>query len=176
MTPLRLTPLPVLRSNDEAGSLMIETEGFVDEAAISALVFGAVTNSRQATYPEDLALAADDLDFAGWKLTPAPHPRLTEPLSQTKTPVRRPAPPEIEQPGLGQPYSGSHRWWLAGLAGVLSTMLFYLLLLNLSSRPGTHFEVFFAPRPHAVEQPASVDKNAEPKVSAELTTLSNDRP
>ncbi len=176
MTPLRLSPLPILRSNDEAGSLMIETEGFVDEAAVTALMCGPAANSRQGPYHEDLALAADDLDFAGWQLTSPPHPRLSEAAAKTETPPRRPSPPEIEHPGLGQPYSGSHRWWLAGLAGVLSTMLFYLLLLNLASRPGTRLEVFFAPRPTAVEQIAPVEKQAEPKVSTELTTLSNGRP
>jgi len=176
MTPLRLSPLPVLRAHDEAGSLMIETEGFVDEAAVAAMVFGPVAKSRQAPYPQDLALAADDLDFAGWKLTPPQNSHQFVPTARNQGPARRPAPPEIDQPGLGQPYTGSHRWWLAGLAGVLSTMLFYLLLLNLSSRPGTHFEVFFAPRPPTVEQPAPADKNAGPKVSAELTTLSNGRP
>ncbi len=171
MNPLRLSPLPVLRAHDEVGSLMIETEGFVDEAAVAEMVFGPISKSRQVPYPQDLALAADDLDFAGWQLAPSPRPCLIEPSAEAS--ARRPAPPEIDQPELGQPYNGSHRWWLAGLAGLFSTMLFYLLLLNLSSRPGNHFEVFFAPRPPAAQPPAPTDKNAGPEVSAELTTLSN---
>lgn len=176
MNPLRLSPLPVLRAEDEAGSLLMEREGFVDEAIVAAMVFGPTSTSRQVPHPQDLALAADDLDFAGWKLSSPPPVRMVETKSHSEVPRRRPAPPVIEEPGLGVPHSGSHRWWLAGLAGVLSTMLFAVLLLHLSSRPGTRLEAFFVPRPPAVSAPLATPKVDSPRVAAELTKVSTDRP
>ena len=184
MDPLRLSPLPVLRAEDEKGSLQMERQGFVDEDVVAALVLGPNVHSRQSAYPEDLALAADDLDFAGWSLSAPPGPRLIfppssviiAPSSADESP-RRPAPPVMEEePGLDSPHSGSHRWWLAGLAGVLSTMLFSLLLLNLSSRPGTHFEAFFVPRGPVISAPVSAPKVNSPQVAAELTKVSSDIP
>lgn len=175
MNPLRLSPLPILRAADESASLMGERDGFVDEAVVTAMVFGPTVTTRQAPYPEDLALAADDLDFAGWKLSPPPHPRLLETAPLSESPLRRPAPPVIEEPGLGLPHSGSHRWWLAGLAGVLSTMLFSLLLLNLSSRPANHFEAFFAPLKHRSAQVVPVQEPS-PAVAPELTEISTRKP
>ncbi|MEO7101100.1 MAG: hypothetical protein ABI162_17215 [Luteolibacter sp.] len=184
MDPLRLSPLPVLRAEDETGSLHMERHGFVDEDVVAALVLGPNALSRQSAYPEDLALAPDDLDFAGWSLTPPPEPRLivtppnvvVHPSSGDERP-RRPAPPVMEEEaGLDSPHSGSHRWWLAGLAGVLSTMLFSLLLLNLSSRPGTRFEAFFVPRAPDISAPVSTTKVNSPQVAAELTKVSSDIP
>lgn len=171
MQPLTLSPLPILRAGDESGLLMIEREGFVDEAVVSALMFGPVSASRQAPYPADLALAADDLDFAGWQLSPLPESRQIQVHAEIEQPLRRPAPPVIEEPGLGSPHSGSHRWWLAGLAGILSTMLFSLLLINLSSRPGNHLEVFFAPRPPAKSQTMPAANMDLEKMAAELVDI-----
>ncbi|MEO8615547.1 MAG: hypothetical protein ABI600_10425 [Luteolibacter sp.] len=175
MTPLRVNPLPTLRAIDEPDALVIEREGFVDEAAISALMSGPLFPSRQAPYPEDLALAAGDLDFAGWKLSPPPHPRLLETPFHVQ-PRRRPAPPVIEEPGLGLPHSGSHRWWLAGLAGLLSTLIFSLLLLNLAVRRGTQLEVLFTPRAPATSQPIPAVKAHSLETSAELTRVSTASP
>jgi hypothetical protein len=115
----------------------MESEGFVDEAAVMALI-AAPSGNRSMAYPEDLVLAADDLDFAGWQLPPthAARPRAAEiPPPVIDAIVRRAAPPLLAESGIGIPHRGTHRWWLAGLAGVLSTMLFTLLLLTLSSRP-----------------------------------------
>ncbi len=176
MNPLHLSPLPVLRGEEESGSRVIEREGFVDEAAVAALVHGVPTGTRPMPDPEDLALAADDLDFAGWRLSPVPQARLIESFPQSDEPIRRPAPPEFEQAGLGVPYSGGHRWWIAGLAGVLSTMLFSVLLLNLSLRSGTRLEVFFAPRPAAASQQPALEKNPPVEASTELTNVINSRP
>ena len=138
MNSLRLSPLPSTRPSDESSSLTMEREGFVDEAAVTALITGS-NPGRTTAYPEDLALAADDLDFAGWQLpaTQAARPRTAEiPPHVIDAIVRRAAPPLVAESGIGTPHHGTHRWWLAGLAGVLSTLLFTLLLLTLSSRPG----------------------------------------
>jgi len=95
-------------------------------------------------FPEDLALVANDLDFAGGQLpaTQVVRPRTAEIPPHVihtiviHTIVRRTAPPLVAESDVGTPFHGTHRRWLAGLAGVLSTMLFTLLLLSLSPRPG----------------------------------------
>jgi hypothetical protein len=79
MNSLRLGPLPSTRLSDESGSLTVGREGFVDEAVVMALI-SDTHSGRSMACPEDLALAADDLDFAGWQLpaTQAARPRAAE--------------------------------------------------------------------------------------------------
>jgi hypothetical protein len=68
MDTLSFSPLPFTRTEDIAGSLWIEREGFVDESVVAAMAIGP-RYERSFSYPQDLALAADDLDFAGWCLS-----------------------------------------------------------------------------------------------------------
>ena len=79
MNSLRLGPLPSTRLSAESGSLTMEKEGLVDEAVVMALI-SDTHSERSMAYPEDLALAAEDLDFAGWQLpaTQAARPRTAE--------------------------------------------------------------------------------------------------
>lgn len=177
MKSLRLSLLPSVRTHEESGSLQMEREGFVDEAAVLALLSGP-THLRSASYPEDLALAADDLDFAGWQVPTAPVARPAEfPPQVIDAIVRRASPPSLNEPGIGSPHLGSHRWWLAGLAGALSALLFSVLLVTLSSRPGLNPEptpaagIASHPRPATLHEAAPV-----PKVSPELTDVSSRRP
>jgi hypothetical protein len=132
MTPRSL--LPATRDDEDPSP--DSQLGFVDDAVIARLLSQAGA-SRVGTSPEDLVLAADDMDFAGWRLAPGPSVfRGTEdnvevpPLS-----FRRATPPAIHQAGIDVPQGAIHRWWLAGLAGVLATLIITLLLLILSSRP-----------------------------------------
>ena len=126
MTRLHLSPLPSVRFDEDSSVPVIEREGFVDEALVLALVAGPIT---QRPLPEaaELALAADDMDFAGWCLPSAKR-------NPSELSAKRPTPPVQEEPGLGEPHRGNHRWWRGGLAGVMSTLLFSALLLSLSSR------------------------------------------
>lgn len=156
----------------------MEREGFVDEAAVLALIRGP-RQPRSAACHEDLALAADELDFAGWQLPTAPKTRVTDIEPQvTAATIRRATPPVLDEPGIGIPHAGSHRWWLAGLAGAFSTMLCSLLLLTLSSRP---------PAPLDPESPSSAMTRARAMptalpvvpakdVAPELTDASSRRP
>lgn len=173
MDPLRLKPLPSIRSHDESDTLLMEREGFVDEAVVLAILNGPI-NHRNVAYPEDLALAADDLDFAGWQLPPSlPFRTLADvPTPVVVATIRRATPPVIEEPGLGSPHHGDHRWWLAGLAGLFSAMLFSLLLFTLSSRPGTAFETI--PRPGILTgaKPMPPQKSDPLQASPELTEVS----
>lgn len=179
MKSLRLSQLPSVRMNDDSGALQMEREGFVDEAAVLALLSGP-THLRTSSYPEDLALAADDLDFAGWQLpTAAPVMRPAEFPPQVIDAIvrRRATPPSLDEPGIGSPHFGSHRWWLAGMAGVFSTLLFTLLLVSLSSRAPLNPEPVHPSRPLPAPQ-AATTQNAvlTPKVSPELTDISAGRP
>lgn len=176
MTPLCVNPLPISRAIDETPELVTEREGFVDEAAISALMFEPLYPARQAPYSEDLALASGDLDFAGWKLSPQPHARSLESALHSQQTLRRPSPPVIEEPGLDMPHTGNHRWWLAGLAGLLSALIFSLLLLNLAARPGTQLQVLFVPHTPSVTPTKPAVKTVSSEMSAELTRVSPESP
>lgn len=172
MNPLRLSPLPTLRADDESGSVLMEREGFVDEAVVAAMVKGNL-HTRSVAYPDDLALAADDSDFAGWRLSkevPARSPEV--PPQVIDAIVRRAAPPVVSEPKLGSPRQGSHRWWLTGLAGVLSTMLFSVLLLTLSARSGSQFGTLLSPNVFTSAKPTPAPKVEPDKTSPELTEIS----
>lgn len=178
MNSLRLSPLPSIRPSDESGSRSMEKEGFVDEAVVMALIT-ETHPGRSVAYPEDLALAADDLDFAGWQLpaTQAARPRAAEiPPHVINAIVRRAAPPLLAESGIGPPHRGTHRWWLAGLAGVLSTMLFTLLLLTLSSRPGQSSGPMLPPAAATASQPTASMQAETIQASSELTAATLDLP
>lgn len=179
MKSLRLSQLPSVRMNDESGALQMEREGFVDESAVLALLSGP-THLRTSSYPEDLALAADDLDFAGWQLpisAPVVRPAEFPPQVIDAIVRRRATPPSLDEPGIGSPHFGSHRWWLAGMAGVFSTLLFTLLLITLSSRAPLNPEPVQPSRPVPSLQAATAEKaDLTPKVSPELTDISTHRP
>lgn len=178
MNSLRLSPLPSIRPSDESSSRTMEKQGFVDEAVVMALLTDN-HSGRSVAYPEDLALAADDLDFAGWQLpaTQAARPRAAEiPPHVINAIVRRASPPLIAECGIGTPHQGNHRWWLAGLAGVLSTMLFTLLLLTLSSRPGASSGPLPPPAAATDSQPMLSRQAEAIQASPELTAATFDLP
>lgn len=133
MTCLDLSPLPSPRNEADSHWRGAERCGFVDDEVVLALVTGRV-EARDLRHA-GLVLAADDLDFAGWDL--AARPSDASPVEGELTVAgtkRRAMPPVLHESGLGEPYRGDHRWWLAGLAGVACTLLFLLLLLTLASR------------------------------------------
>ena len=90
--------------------------------------------------------------------------------------VRRAVPPLITESDIGTSHHGTHRWWLAGLAGVLSTMLFTLLLLTLSSRHGESSGPLLPPAAATASLPM-LSGQAEPiQASPELTVATYDLP
>ena len=166
MTALHLRPFPSLHSDDVSKSTIADKDGFVDEAVVRSLVSGPICR-REIPISAELALAVDDMDFAGWCLPQ------TQSTTQSKTaalPQARPAPPVHDEPGLGDPHRGNHRWWLAGLAGALSTLLFSMLLLSLSARSlptsGDHFNLELLTRPPS----PSATEIAPPRVATPQLT------
>jgi hypothetical protein len=154
----------------------MEREGFVDEAVVLALINGP-RQLRSAACHEDLALAADDLDFAGWQLPNNPPARVAEtPLRVTPAISRRATPPVLVESGIGEPHHGAHRWWLAGLAGAFSTMLFSLLLLTLSSRPPVSLDPAHAPVWVTRVKPVQPLTEPREKPAPALTDASTQRP
>lgn len=176
MNSLRLSPLPSTRTEDDSPSRQMEREGFVDEAVVAALMSGP-KSTRSTAYPEDLVLAVDDMDFAGWQLSPATPFRGAEmPPQVIDAIMRRATPPMVDEPGIGMPHFGSHRWWLAGLAGVLSTMLFSVLLLTLSSRTGSDIQTILSPKALVSAKPTTLHKAEPVQVAPQLTASSELRP
>ncbi len=123
----------------------MEREGFVDEKAVSAMV-SRPFHTRYVPCPEDLVLSLDDMDFAGWH-TPSPvtFKRAAEvPPQVIEAIVRRSAPPlsRVSIPNTLPP--GNVRWWLAGLAGALTTLLASVLFVGFSPGPRKTLENFLA--------------------------------
>jgi hypothetical protein len=134
MSSISLTPLPSSRIGEESDALKMERDGFVDEAVVLALV-NSPRHFRSNAYPADLALAADDLDFAGWQIpssTPVRAPEI--PPQVISAIVRRASPPTLGVSEISAHHDSSRRWWMVGLIGVLSTLLFTVLLATLLTR------------------------------------------
>lgn len=134
MDPLKLNPLPRFRSEAESPALQMEREGFVDEAVVSAMIARTPYVKRSVAYPEDLALAADDHDFAGWSLPSAIPLREKAVPSRAPSSVFHPAPQHaVAEPEEDQPHRANLLWWLAGLACLLSAIFFCSVLFSFFS-------------------------------------------
>ena len=134
----------------------------MDESVVLSLLKGPVSHRSQAC-AADLALAADDMDFAGWCLSS------TLPSRATEAPARRPTPPALEESGIGPPHTGSHRWWLAGVAGAFSTLLASLLLFTLSTRNTRENQEFSVIRAPQKDHRTAETPGMHQKQSPELT-------
>lgn len=161
MVPLQMKPLPSPRPEAEAAP-QPPCGGFVDDEVVLALVAGK-NSGREPADSSGLALAVDE-DFAGWCLETS---SFSYPRRKTVVPEepRRAAPPEWE-PGLGEPHHGSHRWWMAGLAGALCALLFSTLVLTLANDTLNEAEGISIIRVPAKPQPANRGNEAD---SPELT-------
>jgi len=136
MNKLNLAPLPTIRDDEENAPRSADMHGFVDDAVIQSIMTGPVSQRNQGLR-EDLALSADDDDFAGWHFTaPSPFREMAETSTPLKTsPPRRAVAPVYTESGIGTPHTGSHRWWVAGFGGALTTLLLSYLLITLAHRP-----------------------------------------
>jgi hypothetical protein len=135
MQPLRVSQLPFVRPEGESKSSVMEREGFVDEDVVKVMV-ARPQGSRHVGQQSDLVLSAEDLDFAGWSFpttaaTREPQaltvPRIFDELAKE---AASPKPLNFARARPTEPET-NHRWWLAGLAGVVTTVGFSLILIKL---------------------------------------------
>ena len=167
MTMLSLSPLPSLRDDALEDRALPAEDGFVDDAVVLALVTGA--DRRRMEDEVAWLLSADDRDFAGWGcIAPAAVP-------EAAPDQRRAAAPELAESGLGEPHRGSHRWWLAGLAGAVTTLLASALLLTLATRQQVKEFERISIRPIAPTAPAVTAMPDAPQAATELTRLADDK-
>ena len=179
MKPLELTLMPCPRSGDGENSAERNSHSFVDDEVVMALVNGPVSRRAQGSR-DDLALVADECDFAGWNLggvvPPVTRAASSTPQEKADDACRRRAtPPSWDEPGIGEPHRGEHRWWVAGLVGALSTILFSAVLFSLSTRavPLSEELIFIRPADRPTPQPAAAE--VRPKEGPALTGIAADR-
>jgi len=137
MNKMNLAPLPTIRDDENNMPKSSDMDGFVDESVIHSIMAGP-TQHRSHAMPSDLALSADDDDFAGWHFNaPSPFRTMEEtPAPAPKMPAsRRAVAPAYLESGIGTPHTGAHRWWVAGLGGIITTLLLSYLLITLAHRP-----------------------------------------
>lgn len=138
MSPLTLTPFPSTRSDDQSQSRLKENEGFVDESVVLAVMLVQSAPFRRQSNASDLALAKDDLDFAGWhspRQTLAPLPVLLEkapaPESIKVKPIASEPPPRPQISRGKAPTPIKSRSWLPICAGILTLVLTTVLVATL---------------------------------------------
>ncbi|MFT4175951.1 MAG: hypothetical protein QM627_04785 [Luteolibacter sp.] len=152
MNPLNLNPLPTARDEENRASRPPQEHGFIDDAVIHSLLAGpAATRSR--SNQQDLALSADDNDFAGWQF-PAPASTVLpasapvrasalaadthfdpEPEVGPRKPLFAPRSLEYTEPETDAVHANKHHWWIAAAAVIMSALLLSYLLLTLAHRP-----------------------------------------
>ncbi len=144
METLPLTTLPSERSEASKGYQRVQTEGFVDESLVLAVISKG-PYERTYVKPEDMVLSSSEDDYAGWAL-PVASPfrefarRETVASVEEAAPVRTPAAPTLKgrlgnsEPGIAEPHRGKHRWWLFGISGAMTCTILSLTLLSLAQR------------------------------------------
>lgn len=128
--PLDLAPFPTSPSHQNSPFANPSESGFVDDSVIEDIL-------RRSSRPvvlqsnQELALSADDMDFAGWHT-------LSRPVSVPAAPAPSKnieAPPVIE-PGLGTPQRDTPKWWVAALATAGSVIALSLSLMTAQQGAG----------------------------------------
>ena len=100
----------------------MEQEGFVDEKAVSAMLASPI-QERSVSYPADLVLSVDDMDFAGWRACESiPATRVAEVPPQVIHAIMRGSTPPLNSAAMSTvtPHeANARRWWMAGAFTVL---------------------------------------------------------
>lgn len=165
MQPLKLSPLPCAISSEEIPFVIRGECGFVDEAVVRALMAGPVFSPRVEYERPAAIVEGTALDFAGWSL-----PTTAVAAVNPESP-RRPTPPVLTEPGLGEPHRGPHRWWLAGMAGATCSFLFAMLLLHLTTHVSRESGHFITIRPSNVVPVTTKQDGIARSASSQLTRL-----
>lgn len=130
--PLQLAPIPAVRSENPAEPAAPLLEGFVDDEVIASIIAMPPATIRMGSNPCDLALSSDESDFAGWTILGASPFRIIAEKQELQH--ARSAP--VEEPGLGEPHRGNHRWWIAAVTGGASALVLSFLFVNLVDHGG----------------------------------------
>lgn len=134
---LPVTPFPAYSEN--GGKTATLPDGFVDEEIIATLIespFQQSGHSRLGAAHSDLALSSDENDFAGWAVTPSSPFRV---IAEAQERIISSPPPVESEPGIGQPHQGSHRWWIAAVAGMSSAVIVSVLFNSFGSPADSGF-------------------------------------
>jgi hypothetical protein len=128
--------LPRETNDENNGSRRFDSEGFIDEQALSRVIARGAYD-RTGQQPAGMALSASGDDYAGWML-PVKSPFRGMTGGQTASaPQRLPLPPTLHkgsEPGIDPAYQGGHRWWLFGMTGALTCGIMALTLFSLAPR------------------------------------------
>jgi hypothetical protein len=165
MQPLPLSPLPSAIPAEEDPHVMRGECDFVDEAVVRALMAGPIVSTPRENACPDVAAIGNALDFAGWCL-----PR---PASGTAG-SRRPTPPVLSHQGPCQPYAGTPRGWLAGVAGATFGALSAMLLLHFSAQLPGGSAPFITLRATTAAAVRMEEEASSRKDAPELTRLLDD--
>jgi len=138
MKPLFLDPLPSTRDENGTDPYFIADQDFVEEAAVRAVMLGQTSLSRRQSNFNDLALAAGDLDFAGWQM-PEQAPKHLPPASTQPPRHQAPQMSFRSQPESTVP-TRRHRWWFPGIGAFLTIGLGTWLWVESSVNPDQSFQ------------------------------------
>jgi len=182
MNILPLNPLPAETSESAKGSRRIRNEGFVDEAVVFSVVMKGAYD-RVYAMSEEMVLSSNEDDYAGWAL-PVSSPFRDLMDEQTPTGIRQPAVPVLQDnvvavpsdAGIDEPYTGSHRWWLFGLSGIMTCAILTLTLLSLAQRGSNDVADGYLPvhkeSPESMARPLTAKP---PAIQRALTSVVSDK-
>lgn len=132
------TPMPSQRNPDSPMATLPEGADFVDELVVQRVIAGP-TCRRVPLYLEETFLAAEDLDFAGWRPLKSAVPAPVAPARPAPAPVVSVSPvaalpPEPARLPVARPLPGPARRvgpaWFGATAGLFCGVLFAIALLG----------------------------------------------
>jgi hypothetical protein len=156
--PSTLAPMPVRTPTHHAAPARRELGEFV-EFRLDQVV---ATPPRPFPAPEDLVLAADENDFAGWMLPPRATP---QPSAERAVEVKPEAPPSpvwkrFESPSDARPAIRNR--WIRGGAIAAAVLILAILLFILAGRPPASSPGTALPLPAVQQNQALPQAPADP--------------
>ncbi|MGJ8642696.1 MAG: hypothetical protein ACSHX9_04745 [Luteolibacter sp.] len=140
METLPLAPLPSDYHEQKRSREYCGSESFIDEAVVLGVIAKGPYD-RVYVKPEDMVLASNEDDYAGWALpVDSPFRKMVDESGEKKDRSGRvPVPPAAQldssfEEGISEPYRGGHRWWMFGASGAMACGILALTLLSLAQR------------------------------------------
>ena len=142
MKPLFLNPLPSTRSENGTYAHLRVEDDFVEDAVIRAVMLRQNSLGRGRSNSNDLALAADDQDFAGWQAPDLFAEQSLPPRSQL-APSESPSPALHREPEIDVLNVAPVRrnwWWLSGISACFAIGLGVWLMMDPTAAPNQTFQ------------------------------------